>query len=134
MFRAVPRDACPMLRTARLALLVAVLPAGVAWACAECEQDDAPPPAKPVPTQTAEVKITEGGIEPRALKVKAGVLLRLKVTRLTQRACTAGFSVQGDTDAIELPVGVAVEIELTHANRGRVALGCGKARGTLIAE
>ena len=115
--------------------LVAGLVAGEALACDECLEDEAPPAQRAKPVQAAELVITDAGLRPSVLRVKAGVPLRLKITRTSQKRCATDFSVEGLTVPIGLPHGQAIELELTVDKPGSVRLRCGKAvSGTLVAS
>jgi plastocyanin domain-containing protein len=127
------------MRTAALLfpLLVALMTSSPAHACQDCDQEGVALHPSPVEAaQVLSVQITEAGIVPRELKVKAGVPVKLRVSRLTEKHCAASFAVRGYTIEVSLPLGQTLEIEFTVAKKGKVTFGCGKrpTAGTLLVE
>ena len=116
-------------------------------ALAACKKSNEPAPAaEPAPTPAAEpetspasapyaprveVKVTQKGFEPAAIRAKAGEPLTLVITRTEERTCATEILFAGQEGKTELPLNQTVEVVYTPQKSGQVKFGC--AMGMMIA-
>jgi plastocyanin domain-containing protein len=84
--------------------------------------------------RVVEMAVTENGFEPSKVKVKKGEKVRLVITRKTERTCATEIVVQEHGINTPLPLGKAVDVELTPKKSGEIhyACGMGHIRGILF--
>lgn len=106
-----------------------------ALACEECDDDEGQVHAA-APAQTFDLQITMAGFVPKEIRVKAGVPVRLRVTRRVETKCATDFAVQALTVKIPLPLELTVEVEFTPTKKGKVTFTCAvdKVAGTLVVQ
>ncbi len=82
-----------------------------------------------------EVAVTDDGFVPAEVKVKAGQLVRLRVTRKVEATCARDIVIKAAGINKPLPLGVPVEVELT-APKGKTRFSCAMdmTAGTLVGE
>jgi len=77
------------------------------------------------PVQTIALSVTTNGFEPAKVKVKAGVRVRLVVTRRTDRTCATELVMKAMKIHKALPLNQAVEIFFTPKKAGTLRYACG---------
>lgn len=84
-----------------------------------------------------DVSVTKKGFEPKAIEVKPGVPLTLRVTRKTDATCAKAITVAGTDIKKELPLNETVEVEVGPLKEGEIKFGCGMGRmvgGVIVAK
>ena len=111
------------------------------------QQDETPvaPPetaAAPAPAaagdgvQTADLKISGGDYQPAAIAVKAGVPLRLQVTRDEKPGCGDVLTIPSQNISRPIPVNQVTTIEFTPQKEGDLEFTCGMnmMRGKIVVQ
>jgi plastocyanin domain-containing protein len=80
---------------------------------------------KGAPAQVVEMAVTGKGFEPAAVKVKAGIPVKLIVTRKTERTCATEIVIKDYGVNQPLPLNQAVEVTFTPKKPGSVRYACG---------
>jgi len=75
--------------------------------------------------QRVAIKVTSEGFEPATVKVKAGRLVVLVVTRTTDKTCIKEFVIAQRKIRESLPLDRAVEIRFTPKKAGTLRYACG---------
>lgn len=74
--------------------------------------------------QMIELEVTSKGFQPANLQVKAGIPVRLRITRRSDRTCAKDVVVVGHVQRTELPLDQPVEITFTPKVAGTLRYGC----------
>ena len=80
---------------------------------------------KGAPAQVVEIAVTGQGFVPAAVKVKAGIPVKLVVTRKTERTCATEIVIKDYGVNQPLPLNQAVEVTFTPKKPGAVRYACG---------
>jgi plastocyanin domain-containing protein len=80
---------------------------------------------KGAPVQVVEIAVTGKGFVPAAVKVKAGIPVKLVVTRKTERTCATEIVIKDYGVNQPLPLDQAVEVTFTPKKAGSVRYACG---------
>jgi len=75
--------------------------------------------------QVVEIAVTGQGFVPAAVKVKAGIPVKLVVTRKTERTCATEIVIKDYGVNQPLPLDQAVEVTFTPKKPGSVRYACG---------
>lgn len=75
--------------------------------------------------RTVEMAVTEAGFVPAKIKANKGELLRLVITRKTDRTCATEIVVAGHGIDRKLPLNQPVTVELTPKASGEIRYACG---------
>jgi plastocyanin len=75
--------------------------------------------------QAIEIQVTGEGFVPDNIKVKKGQLVRLVVTRKTDRTCATEIVIRDQGINQKLPLNKAVTIEFTPSKSGQLRYACG---------
>ncbi len=75
--------------------------------------------------QVIEVQVTEKGFVPNAIKVDAGQLIVLNITRKTDLTCSTQIQIPALKIKKDLPLNQVVRIEIGKLKNGEVKFGCG---------
>jgi plastocyanin domain-containing protein len=81
--------------------------------------------AEPQPAQVIELAVTGDGFVPASIKVKKGQLVRLVVTRKTERTCATEIVIKEQGINQKLPLNKAVTVEFTPGKSGQLRYACG---------
>jgi plastocyanin domain-containing protein len=71
------------------------------------------------------IAVTEKGFEPAVVRVPAGKLVTLVVTRKTERTCAKQIVIAEENVKKDLPLGEPVEISFTPTRTGEIRYACG---------
>lgn len=71
-----------------------------------------------------EMKVTDKGFEPNALKVRAGEEVHLFIKRTFARTCATSIQAPGVIEKTKLPLGETVEVAFTAEKAGTYRFGC----------
>ena len=110
-----------MTTAALLALLALVGPGTAAAADAPAR---APAGKAATGEQVFDLEVTSKGFQPANLQVKAGVPVRLRITRRSDRTCAKDVVVVGHVEKTELPLDKPVEVTFTPKEAGELKYGC----------
>lgn len=75
--------------------------------------------------QAIEIQVTGEGFVPANIKVKKGQLVRLVVTRKTDRTCATEIVIRDQGINQKLPLNQPVTIEFTPSKSGQLRYACG---------
>jgi len=118
-----------------LAIAIAALTLATVPLAAPAQHDhhmggnQAAPPAAATAAQTAgqaiEISVTGEGFVPSSIRVKKGQLVRLVVTRKTDRTCATEIVIRDQGINQRLPLGKPVTVEFTPMKSGQLRYACG---------
>ena len=124
--------------------LIALTAMTLTLALACQQQPEAAAPAAPAPVQaagtdgvqTVDLKITGGVYEPASIQVKAGVPLRLQVTRDEKPSCGDVLVIPSQNISRPIPVNQMTTIEFTPQQAGDLEFTCGMnmMRGKIVVQ
>jgi plastocyanin domain-containing protein len=126
-----------------VALLVATLAVGGAlvalsvWPTAQAPASVRTPVKEAAPDNRVELAVTELGFEPSPVRVRAGKLVTLVVTRQTDNTCATELVVPDAGLKVALPLHVPVTVSFLPPKSGTVRYGCGvqgMVSGVLLVE
>jgi plastocyanin domain-containing protein len=91
------------------------------------DQAARPAAAATVPNagQAIEIQVTGDGFVPANIKVKKGQLVRLVVTRKTDRTCATEIVIRDQGINQKLPLNRPVTVEFTPSKSGQLRYACG---------
>ncbi|HEU4521279.1 MAG TPA: cupredoxin domain-containing protein [Thermoanaerobaculia bacterium] len=124
-------------------IIVAVATLCLTVACQQqAPQEAAVPPPAPVSAQesegvqTADLKISGGEYQPASLTVRAGVPLRLNVTRDEKPGCGDVLTIPSQNISRPIPVNQVTQIEFTPQEAGELEFTCGMnmMRGKIVVQ
>jgi plastocyanin domain-containing protein len=75
--------------------------------------------------QAIEISVTGEGFVPARIKVKKGQLVRLVVTRKTERTCATEIVIRDQGINQKLPLDKPVTVEFTPSKSGQLRYACG---------
>ena len=75
--------------------------------------------------RTVDMKVTEKGFEPDAVKVKKGEPITLVITRVTDSTCAKEIVIDEHAINTKLPLNKAVKVKFTPKKSGDLKYGCG---------
>jgi plastocyanin domain-containing protein len=75
--------------------------------------------------QAIEISVTGEGFVPASIKVKKGQLVRLVVTRKTERTCATEIVIRDQGINQKLPLDKPVTVEFTPSKSGQLRYACG---------
>ncbi len=104
--------------TAAIAAALVALPALAGEPSRSAEKKGAAP-------QVVEIAVTGQGFVPAAVKVKAGIPVKLVVTRKTERTCATEIVIKDYGVNQPLPLNQAVAVTFTPKKPGSVRYACG---------
>ncbi len=81
--------------------------------------------AKEVEKTTVELSVTEKGFEPKAVDVKPGSNVVLKIIRKTDTTCAKQIQIPSKKVKMDLPLNRSVEVALGKLKNGEIRFGCG---------
>ena len=97
----------------------------VAYPALAAETSHSTSHGKHIAAQVVEIAVTGQGFVPAAAKVKAGLPVKLVVTRKTERTCATEIVIKEYGVNRPLPIGEAVEVSFTPKKAGPVRYSCG---------
>ncbi len=88
------------------------------------------------PGQAIEISVTGDGFVPANIKVKKGQVVRLVVTRKTDRTCATEIVIRDQGINQKLPLNQPVTIEFTPSKSGQLRYACGMdmVSGVIVVE
>jgi plastocyanin domain-containing protein len=118
----------------KFTILIAALLFSIA--CQEQKSAEPAPAQEPVPTtsaappatagvQTVDLKISGGEYQPASLNVRAGVPVRLNVTRDEKPTCGDVLSIPSQNISKPIPVNQVTTVEFTPKTAGDLEFTCG---------
>ncbi len=93
-------------------------------------------PAKPATPKEVRIAVTSDGFDPAEIRAKAGVPLRLVVTRTTDRTCVKSLVIKDLGIDRPLPLNQPVTVDLTPKKDGQLRYACSMdmVAGTIVVD